>query len=244
MSFALEGRTVNLIDTPGHPDFIAEVERVLGVLDGAVLVVSAVEGVQAQTRVLMRTLRRLRIPTLIFVNKIDRRGAEDTDLLRSLGDRLTPPSHPWERCVTAGLPVASFHPYTDGDADFADRLGQCLADQDDTVLAAYLDALPHPLPSARLHQELLRQTQQARIHPVFFGSAITGAGIDTLARGLRVLLPRAGGAPDEPASGTVFKVERGASGQRIAYVRLFDGTVRERDHVTLQQGQGGPARAG
>ncbi len=82
VSFPLDRVTVNLIDTPGHPDFIAEVERVLGVLDGAVLVVSAVEGVQAQTRVLMRTLRRLRIPTLIFVNKIDRRGAREDAVLR------------------------------------------------------------------------------------------------------------------------------------------------------------------
>jgi ribosomal protection tetracycline resistance protein len=63
VSFAIDDVTVNLIDTPGHPDFIAEVERVLNVLDGAVLVISAVEGVQAQTRVLMRTLQRLRIPT-------------------------------------------------------------------------------------------------------------------------------------------------------------------------------------
>src|SRR5437762_13769963 len=63
VSFAIEGVTVNLIDTPGHPDFIAEVERVLSVLDGAVLMVSAVEGVQAQTRILMRALKRLRIPT-------------------------------------------------------------------------------------------------------------------------------------------------------------------------------------
>src|SRR5829696_3269876 len=76
VSFVIDGVTINLIDTPGHPDFIAEVERVLSVLDGAVLVISAVEGVQPQTRVLMRTLQRLHIPTLIFVNKIDRGGAQ------------------------------------------------------------------------------------------------------------------------------------------------------------------------
>src|SRR5882762_10819492 len=90
VSFIVDDVTVNLIDTPGHPDFIAEVERVLSVLDGAVLVVSAVEGVQAQTRVLMRTLQRLRIPTLIFVNKIDRRGADADQVLRQLAAKLTP----------------------------------------------------------------------------------------------------------------------------------------------------------
>src|SRR5262247_236435 len=90
VSFAVGDVTVNLIDTPGHPDFIAEVERVLGVLDGAVLVVSAIEGVQAQTRILMRTLQRLGIPTLIFINKIDRAGGSAERVLHGIADRLTP----------------------------------------------------------------------------------------------------------------------------------------------------------
>src|ERR1700704_970530 len=90
VSFVIDDRTVNLIDTPGHPDFIAEVERVLGVLDGVVLVISAVEGVQAQTRVLMRALQRLHIPTLMFVNKIDSGGARPEAVLHDISEKLSP----------------------------------------------------------------------------------------------------------------------------------------------------------
>src|SRR2546421_10852746 len=88
VSFEIDDITVNLIDTPGHPDFIAEVERVLDVFDGAVLVVSAVEGVQPQTRVLMRAAQRLHVPTLVFVNKTDRTGADVERVRRELVDRL------------------------------------------------------------------------------------------------------------------------------------------------------------
>ena len=94
-SFAIGDVTVNLIDTPGHPDFIAEVERVLSVLDGAVLVISAVEGVQAQTRVLMRALARLRIPTLIFINKIDRPGADDRRVIPAIKTGWQPTPCRW-----------------------------------------------------------------------------------------------------------------------------------------------------
>ncbi len=92
VSFPIDDVTINLIDTPGHPDFIAEVERVLSVLDGAVLVISAVEGVQPQTRILMRALQRLDVPTLLFVNKIDRAGRGPGACARR--DRAAPDAEP------------------------------------------------------------------------------------------------------------------------------------------------------
>ncbi|MGI5232005.1 GTP-binding protein [Actinoallomurus sp. CA-142502] len=228
VSFRLGDATVNLIDTPGHPDFIAEVERVLCVLDGAVLVVSAVEGVQAQTRILMRTLRRLRIPTLVFVNKVDRRGARYDGLLRALAERLTPAIVPMGRVRGLGTRHAAVTPYGPADEDFRAALADLLTRRDDDLLAAYVEdetAVTH----ARLGGALAAQVRQGLAHPVFFGSAITGTGVDALTAGIRDLLPRAGGDPDGPVSGTVFKIERGAAGERIAYARLFNGTVRVRD---------------
>ncbi|MFE0511409.1 GTP-binding protein [Streptomyces sp. NPDC058964] len=227
VSFPLDGVTVNLIDTPGHPDFIAEVERVLGVLDGAVLVVSAVEGVQAQTRVLMRTLRRLRIPTLVFVNKIDRRGAGEEAVLRALAARLTRSVVPMGRATGLGT----------RDARFVPGLGQAaldvLADHDDELLAAYVEgAVPHD----RLRAVLGERTRQALVHPVYFGSAVTGAGVPELMTGIEELLPAAGGDPDGPLSGTVFKVERGPAGEKVAYARIFSGTLRVRDRIPFGAG--------
>ncbi|MEV6590079.1 translation factor GTPase family protein [Streptomyces acidicola] len=232
VSFEIDDVTVNLIDTPGHPDFIAEVERVLGVLDGAVLVVSAVEGVQAQTRVLMRTLQRLRIPTLIFVNKIDRRGARPEEVLQNISARLTPAIVPMGEADEAGSRGARFAPY-DGHPP---RLLELLAEHDDGLLAAYVDD-EATVPYDRLRTELATQTGQALVHPVFFGSAVTGVGIGELIAGVRQLLPCAEGDADGPLSGTVFKVERGAAGEKIAYVRMFSGTLRTRDRLTFRDGE-------
>ncbi|MFJ2398509.1 GTP-binding protein [Streptomyces sp. NPDC087843] len=233
VSFAIDDDvTVNLIDTPGHPDFIAEVERVLAVLDGAVLVVSAVEGVQAQTRVLMRTLRRLRIPTLVFVNKIDRGGARDERVLENIAARLTPAIVPMGEVSGAGTRDARFTRFT------AERLcgsrADLLAEHDDALLAAYVEGR---VSRDRFRDALVRQTGQTLVHPVFFGSAMTGAGVEELIAGIRELLPPAEGAADGPVSGTVFKVERGPAGEKIAYVRLFSGTLRTRDRLRLRDGE-------
>ena len=207
VSFTAADVTVNLIDTPGHPDFIAEVERVLAVLDGAVLVVSAVEGVQAQTRVLMRALQRLRIPTLVFANKIDRRGADPARVLREVAEKLSPAAVGW---------------------DDDRRLAEVLADHDDTVLEAYVEDALAP---ERLRGALAAQTRRARVHPVFFGSARTGAGVDALVEGITELLPARERDGAGPPSGTVFKIERGPAGEKIAYVRMFSGAVRTRDRL-------------
>jgi ribosomal protection tetracycline resistance protein len=222
VSFAIDDVTVNLIDTPGHPDFIAEVERVLGVLDGAVLVVSAVEGVQAQTRVLMRTLQRLRIPTLVFVNKIDRRGAGYEGVLRAISERLTPFAVPMGTAAGLGTRAARFAP------GLGPAALDVLADHDDDLLSAYVEGT---VSEARLRAALADGTRQALVHPVYFGSAVTGAGVDELTAGIRELLPAADGDPDGPLSGTVFKVERGPAGEKVAYARIFSGTLRTRDRI-------------
>src|SRR5947207_12629587 len=89
VSFFVNDLKINLIDTPGHADFIAEVERSFSVLDGAILLLSAVEGIQAQTKILLTVLRELGIPTIIFVNKIDRSGAQSTALIKRIKQKLT-----------------------------------------------------------------------------------------------------------------------------------------------------------
>lgn len=205
-TFEVDGVTVNLIDTPGHPDFIAEVERVLAVLDGAVLVVSAVEGVQAQTPLLWRALRRLRVPTVFFVNKIDRTGADPARVVEAIRERLTPSAVPVEGDVLAAL-----------------------AENDEELLAAYVDGVA--VSDERLRVALAEQTRRCLVHPVFFGAALKGIGVDELMSGLAELLPGEEGDGDGPLSGTVFKIERGDDGQKVALVRLFSGTLRARDRL-------------
>lgn len=185
-SFDIGDTRINLIDTPGHSDFIAEVERVLSVLDGVVLVISAVEGVQPQTRILMRALKRLNIPTIIFVNKIDRMGARYSDLLEEIAAKLALKIVPMGTVESIGQSDASF--------------------------------------------KLKTQAQPSGTTPVFFGSAITGAGVKDLMASLPQLLPDTINLANV-ISGTIFKIERGLRGEKIAYVRMFSGTIKAREKV-------------
>ncbi len=234
-SFTVDGTCVNLIDTPGHPDFVAEVERALSVLDGVVLVVSAVEGVQPQTRILWRALQRLRIPTLFFVNKIDRRGAGYSRVLGDIGERLTPAIIPMGTVNGLGTGAAAFIADDGADKGAVSRLAEVLAEHDDAVLAAYLDDRAETA-GRWLDRKLAAQVRDVLVHPVFFGSAITGAGVDTLLHGLARLLPAADGDDRGPVSGRVFKVDRGPGGDKVAYARVFSGSIAVRDRVPFGPG--------
>ncbi|MYT31410.1 MULTISPECIES: tetracycline resistance ribosomal protection protein Otr(A) [unclassified Streptomyces] len=239
-SFTAGTTQVNLIDTPGHSDFVAEVERVLGVLDGAVLVLSAVEGVQAHTRVLMRTLRDMRLPVLLFVNKIDRLGARDDALLADIRRKLAPHLVPMTTVRELGTSSARvLSPALKDDPEFRTRVAEALAEIDDALLARVVDG---PYPSAdELRAALAAHTRNGTTHPVHFGSARSGAGIGALVDGITGLLgpaPTGGGAaPDgaAPPRGTVFAVEREPSGRKTAYLRLFTGTLAARQRVALHR---------
>ncbi len=212
VSFLAGDTRITLIDTPGHSDFIAEVERALRVLDGAVLLVSAVEGVRAQTRVLMRTLRRLGIPTLVFVNKIDRMGARDQ--LADIRAKLAP------RAIAL---TAS-----------PDELGELLADGDDAFLESYLD---DRVDEAACRAELARQVAQGLVHPVLTGSAITGTGVAELVTALTELLPATERTGAGRLAATVFKIDRGRAGEKIAYARLHSGSLAPRQRISFYRGE-------
>jgi translation elongation factor EF-G len=233
--FSWQGMTINLVDTPGHVDFLSEVERSLRVMDGAVLILSAVEGVQAQTEVIWHALRERKIPTLIYVNKLDRIGADPMGTLKQIRRLLSPLAAPIQApCgvedtfagISSVLKAGSESEETKG---YLQLLEETVAEQEEALLNYYLEH--GTLPMEELTDRLPALTHNGAIFPILFGASGRGIGIESLMEAMVTLLPAPTAVMDGPVSGVVFRIERDSAMGRIAYVRLYSGVIRNRDSV-------------
>ena len=206
-----KGVRVNLIDTPGHSDFSAEVERSMWALDAAVLLLSGADGVQPQAEVLFESLRSQRIPTLIFVNKMDRENADFSAALAQARERLH----------------GGVTPLDDDDALMA-----ALGEHDEQAMEDYLSGVVYP--RDRLLDELRPLMRDMQVFPALQGSALKGQGVEALLDAVAALLvPYDPGREDSEPCGIVFALDDDPAMGRGAYIRMFSGTLRNRDQLNL-----------
>ena len=198
-------RSYTLLDTPGHADFSTEMERVLGVLDCAVLVISAADGVNGQVRVLWRLLDHYRVPTCIFVNKMDQDGADRAALLASIRKELG------TRCVDV-MPGSGTLADQLESGDVQEEIAVC----DDALLDAYLEGEPVSV------SQMCRLTAERKLFPVLFGAALREQGVPELLECLDTLLqPPVYG---DTFGAKVFKITRDG-GARLTWMKLTGGRL-------------------
>lgn len=203
-AISFEEMQITLMDTPGHVDFSAEMERTLQVLDYAILIISAADGVQAHTRTLWRLLKRYKIPTFLFVNKMDQTEKEEEELITNLQDNL-------DNCCV------SFKKQ-EGE-EFFDTVSMC----DEEIMEEFLT-------TGQIEENHIRKLIVCRkIFPVFFGSALKMQGIKELLAGIYRFMeekkyPEAFGA-------RVYKIARDAQGNRLTYLKMTGGSLKVKDTV-------------
>ena len=222
-SFQWHRCKVNIVDTPGHMDFLAEVYRSLAVLDGAILVLSAKDGVQAQTRVLFHALRKLNIPTIIFINKIDQVGIDLESVYQSVRDKLSA-----DIIIKQTVSLSSKITLTENTSA---EVWDSVIENNDELLAKYIAG--ESISQKELAQEEQRRVQDASLLPVYHGSAKNGLGIQQLMDAVIGLFQSTKEQGSAALCGRVFKVEYTDCGQRLVYLRLYSGTLRLRDTVAL-----------
>ena len=197
----LEGAELTLLDTPGHADFSAEMERTLQVLDCAILVISGTDGVQGHTHTLWKLLERYGVPTFLFINKMDLAGADRDALLSELKSRLD------EGCVDFAAP--------------AEQIQEQAAVCDEDALERYLED------GALDDGALTALIAKRKLFPCWFGSALKLEGVAEFLQGLARWAPRPAPGPDFAAR--VFKISRDGQGTRLTWMRLTGGTLRVKD---------------
>ncbi len=202
--FSWKGLEVTLVDTPGHVDFSAEMERALQVMDYAVLVISGTDGVQSHTETLWRLLARYEIPVFVFVNKMDLSGADRATRMINLHTRLS------ENCVD----------FSSGNAQgLADELAVC----SESLLSSYLDN------GELAEREIAQAIKKRQVFPVYFGSALKLQGVDELLDGLALYCE-----PREYPAGfgaKVYKISRDEQGKRLTWMKLTGGSLSVREQI-------------
>jgi small GTP-binding protein len=226
LSFVWDNVCFQLLDTPGHVDFSAEVERSLRVLDAAVLVVSAVEGIQTQTETIWRALTARGLPVLVFVNKIDRMGADASAVVAAMQAELS-----------ADLLWLNRASGIEDDAVAVDlneielaQLIETIAASDETLLDVWLADDGNVTPE-QWHPALARSAGERRLFPVFCGAAKNGEGVGELLTAMVQYLPDASVCSDEPLSAVVYRLDHDLKLGRVAGVRLFAGRLQTRDRI-------------
>ncbi len=227
-SLAWNGANVNIIDTPGHVDFAGEVERCLEALDFAILVVSAPDGVKAHTENLLRALDVMALPRLVFINKIDRAGADIDAVLEDLravtdGKTVYMPLNKAVGCGSDECSIVSL--------DFAACATEALAEIDEDAADVFLsdDVLTDDVIREKLTAEIL----STRITPVLCGCAKKGIGISEILDFMTEWMPDASRKETDSLSGLIFKIEHDKTMGKIAHVRMFGGAVKSRDALEI-----------
>ena len=199
----LKDKVVTFLDTPGHVDFSAEMERTLQVLDYAVLVISGADGVQGHVQTLWRLLKRYKIPAFLFVNKMDQPGTDKRELLTELQKRLDP------SCVDFTLPK-------DSDA-FFEAVAMC----NESLLEKYLEG------EAITEQEICTAIQRREVFPCYFGSALKLEGVDTFLDALDryTVCP----VYPEEFGAKIYKISRDPQGMRLTHMKVTGGTLKEEE---------------
>ncbi|MEG2350431.1 MAG: TetM/TetW/TetO/TetS family tetracycline resistance ribosomal protection protein, partial [Hungatella sp.] len=200
----MEGMQITLLDTPGHVDFSAEMERTLQVLDYAVLVISGSDGVQGHTHTLWRLLARYRIPTFLFINKMDLAKERRTDILAELKKQLD------ENCIDFG-------------ADGMDRFYEEIAMCSEKSLDDFVE-------TGRVEQTVIRELIQERnAFPCFFGSALKLDGVEGFLKGMELYMESPVYLPEFGAK--VFKIGRDNQGNRLTYLKITGGSLTVKDII-------------
>ena len=204
---------ITLLDTPGHVDFSAEMERSLQVLDYAVLLISASDGVQGHTKTLWRLLERYRIPTVLFFNKMDQQGTGQTLLLAKKEALLAE-----SRELTGGGVVDFSRPDTE---DFYENIAVC----EEAVLERFLES------GAIEQKEIAGLISERKLFPCFFGSALRMEGVAELLEGLLCYTEERSYQKDGAFAARVYKISRDKQGNRLTFLKVTGGSLKVRDEL-------------